>query len=58
MVTTIRKGASKKEIQDLFKELENKKKSRRSFDAYKFCGAVKFGEDALEIQKKMRDEWE
>ena len=27
------------------------------FDAYKFCGAVKFNEDALDIQKRMRDEW-
>jgi hypothetical protein len=58
MVTTIRKGASKKEIQDLFKEVENKKKSRRGFDAYKFCGTIKFDEDALKIQKKMRNEWE
>ncbi len=58
MVTTIKKGASKKEIQNLFKELENRKKSNKGFDAYKFCGAVKFEEDALEIQKKMRDEWE
>ena len=58
MVTTIRKGASKKEIQDLFKEVENKKKSGRGFDAYKFCGTIKFDEDALKIQKKMKDEWE
>jgi hypothetical protein len=33
MVTTIKKGASKKEIQALFKELENRKKSSKGFDA-------------------------
>lgn len=49
MITTIRKGASKKGIQDLFKELENKNKSWRGFDDYKFCGAVTFCEDALQI---------
>jgi hypothetical protein len=58
MVTTIKKGASKKEIQALFKELESKKKSRKGFEAHKFCGVVKFKEDAINIQKKMRDEWE
>ena len=58
MVTTIKKGASRKEIKNLFKEIEKKKESGKGFDAYRFCGTVKFEEDALEIQKKMRDEWE
>jgi len=58
MVTTIKKGSSKEQIQTLFKNMEEKKASKKGFDAYKFCGTVKFDEDALEIQKKMRDEWE
>jgi len=58
MVTTIKKGASKEEIQNLFLKMEEKKSSQKEFDAYKFCGTVKFNEDAVEIQKKMRDEWE
>ncbi len=58
MVTTIKKGASKKEIQELFLELDKKRNSQGGFDAHKFCGTIKFEEDALEIQKIMRDEWE
>ena len=58
MVTTIKKGASKEEIRSLFLRMQEKKSSKKGFDAYKFCGTVKFNEDALEIQKKMRDEWE
>ena len=40
MVATIKKGAAQKEIQDLFKEPENKKESKKGFDAYKFCDAL------------------
>jgi hypothetical protein len=29
----------------------------KGFDAYKFCGTVKFNEDAMEIQKRLRNEW-
>ena len=27
-------------------------------DTSKYCGSVKFGEDALAIQKRLRNEWE
>ncbi len=27
-------------------------------DTLKYCGTVKFDEDALVIQKKLRDEWQ
>lgn len=57
MVTTIKRGASKEEIRLLFLRMEEKKSTKKSFDAYKFCGTVKFNEDGLEIQKRMRDEW-
>ncbi|MGB3774366.1 MAG: hypothetical protein WA951_03845 [Leeuwenhoekiella sp.] len=54
MVTVIKKGSDKKEIE---KALSNMK-SERKFNAYKYCGTVKLKDDPLEIQKKMRDEWE
>lgn len=56
MVTTIKRGASKEEIKAIFLKL-GQKSSKKGFDAYKFCGTVKFFEDALDIQNKMRDEW-
>lgn len=58
MLTTIKRGASKAEIQAVFSKLEKNKRSKKDFDAFQFCGKVKFEEDALEIQKKMHDEWE
>ncbi len=29
----------------------------KRLDARKFCGAVKWAEDGLQAQKRMRDEW-
>lgn len=58
MVTTIKKGASKEEIQTLFERLTKESKVNKGFDAFKFCGTVKFNEDGLVIQKRLRDEWE
>jgi hypothetical protein len=42
MVTTIKKGATKAEIQSLFEELTSYSNKSKGFDAYKFCGTVKF----------------
>jgi hypothetical protein len=58
MVTTIKRGATKAEIRSVFEKLESHTNSKRGFDAHKFCGTVKFNEDALEIQRRLRDEWE
>ena len=54
MVTVIKKGSDKKEIEEALSKLKSKKK----FDAFKYCGTVKLKEDPLDIQKRMRDEWE
>jgi hypothetical protein len=58
MVTTIKRGASKEEIHTLFEKLSKGIQGKKGFDAYKFCGTVKFKEDGLKIQKRLRDEWE
>lgn len=34
-----------------------KKAKGKGFDAHRFCGAIKWEGDAVEIQRKMRDEW-
>ena len=39
------------------RELLNKRNSVKKFNAKKFCGAIKFEEDAMLIQKRLRDEW-
>lgn len=56
MVTVIKKGASKEEISVLLEKLNRRTKYSKGFDAMKFCGTVKFKEDALKIQKQLRDE--
>lgn len=58
MVTTIKKGISKEKIKSLFEKLAINSNKSRGFDAYRFCGTVKFNEDALTIQQRLRDEWE
>ncbi|MGI4020703.1 MAG: hypothetical protein ACRYFA_04295 [Janthinobacterium lividum] len=30
----------------------------KKFDTKKFCGTLKFDEDGLKIQQKLRDEWD
>jgi hypothetical protein len=57
MVATIKKGASKEELKAIHQRIIENSSAHKKFDAHKFCGAVKFNEDGLEIQKKLRDEW-
>jgi hypothetical protein len=57
MITTIKKGASKTEIKHTFEKLSKQSTKNKGFDAYKFCGTVIFDDDAVKIQKQLRDEW-
>jgi hypothetical protein len=43
-------------IKDL-KKISLKSSNTKPFAAHTFCGAIKFNEDGLVIQKKMRDKW-
>lgn len=52
MVTIIKSGASKKTIDEKLYQHEED-----GFDAKKFCGSLKLNDDALLIQKRLRDEW-
>ena len=54
MVTIIKKGYSLSKIR---KALRNTEKSKKLFDASKYCGVIKIKEDGLKVQKKLRDEW-
>jgi hypothetical protein len=55
MVTIIKKGTSREKILIALKKRNVKIKSP---DLKKYCGSISLPDDPLELQKKMRDEWE
>lgn len=57
MVAILKQGESKKNMRKLLEEL-SKNRKRKTVDVHKYCGTIKLKEDALAIQKKMRDEWD
>ena len=54
MVLVLKKGASKQEMSNISSKLRVVK----GVNTKKYCGVIKLKEDPLEIQKKMRDEWQ
>ena len=54
MTTIIKKGTAKKKIEQILAKLQGRKR----LDAYKYCGVLKLNEDPLDMQKRVRDEWE
>jgi hypothetical protein len=54
MVITIKKESGKLEVDKLLADL----KPRKVFQSKKFLGKLKWGEEALQYQKRLRDEWE
>lgn len=55
MVTKVKKGMPKKEIELLIKR-HNKSNTKKN-DIGKYCGVLKLKEDPLTLQKQLRDEW-
>jgi len=56
MVMTLKQGATKKRIRIILEDLA-KEINLKGVDVYKYCGKISLKEDALEIQKRLRDEW-
>jgi hypothetical protein len=54
MVLILKKGASKKEMYNIIAKLPVVK----GVNTRKYCGAIIFKEDALVLQKQMRNEWQ
>ena len=54
MVLVLKKGASKKDMDNISDKLQTVK----GVDTKKYGGTIKLTEDPLAIQKKMRNEWE
>ena len=55
MVTIIKKGTSKEKI---LIALNKRVVKIKGPDLKKYCGSISLPEDPMELQKKMRDEWE
>ena len=53
MTITVKKGISKKKLNEVLRKMKHTKK----LNAKRHLGKVKWGKDALEYQKKLRDEW-
>lgn len=59
MITIIKKGTSASEMQKQMKEaLKKASDSNRKKDISPFFGKINLKIDAIEYQKKMRNEWE
>ncbi len=57
MVITLKKGSNRSRISKLLEKIRQTK-PLRGIDAYKYCGLINLEEDPIEIQRKMRDEWD
>jgi len=57
MVKTLESNSSIEKIKLIFAELYSAK-SKKLFNAKKYCGKIKIKEDPLDIQKRLRDEWD
>ena len=59
MTVIINKGDSKEHMDKLLKKVtEQPIHPDKKFEAAKFCGVLDLKEDPLEIQKRLRNEWE
>ena len=56
MVTTLKKGATKNNIKSILEKLAKESKPK-GINAYKYCGKITLKEDALILQKELRNEW-
>ncbi|WP_373514031.1 hypothetical protein [Persicitalea sp.] len=56
MTIILKKGISGDEINEKLKQINESRSPKHDFD--KYVGTVKISGDPLEIQKRMRNEWE
>ena len=54
MVLIIKRGTRKQKVNETLSRLKGAKR----LDAFKYCGILKLKEDPMEIQKRLRNEWE
>ena len=56
MVTKVKKGMRKKEIDSILEKHNNTRKKK--IDLNKYCGVINLKEDPIVIQRKLRNEWQ
>lgn len=56
MVTTLKRGASEKSIQNALDKLYQNIQSK-GVNVKKYCGIIQLKEDPLSYQKRVRSEW-
>jgi hypothetical protein len=56
MVMTIKQGATKKSIKNLLNSLAKDLKPK-GVNVYEYVGKISLKNDALKIQRELRDEW-
>lgn len=57
MIITIKQGSTARIINEILIQLFTKKKAK-GLNAHAYCGVLKLNEEALDIQKDLRNEWE
>jgi hypothetical protein len=57
MVLVLKRGATKEEIAELKKKLAAAQ-AKKGVNTKKYCGVLKLDEDPMDIQKRLRDEWD
>lgn len=57
MVIVLKKGSTPKMMEKIMEKLRSRP-VKKGLDADKYCGVVKFKEDGLSLQKRLRDEWD
>lgn len=57
MAVIIKKSDSKETLDKLLTKLQSKR-NKKGVDTSKYCGVINLKEDPLEIQRKLRDEWD
>ncbi|GAA4463330.1 hypothetical protein GCM10023093_11520 [Nemorincola caseinilytica] len=58
MVLVLKRGATEKEILSIRKKLQKKKGQKGGVDLSRHFGTIKLKVDPMDIQRKLRDEWE
>lgn len=58
MVITLKPGATKKNIKAILRKISQEFQPRKGINAYEYVGKISLKEDALDIQKALRNEWE
>ncbi len=56
MVAILKRGASRKKMQELLQKLQSRM-PHKGVNTQKYCGVIELKEDALEVQKRLRNEW-